>query len=299
MDIVRTFFAVLFSILKAGPAHQAPGVPTPGPLPQDVPTPIGKPANLPPLGDKILKRGMPINGLVVALQKRLIEIGYQDLNPDGDFGEVTQTAVRQFQLHRNLDPDGEVGTNTWTQLARADAGQVLPPLLPPSTAKYGAAPDWYNFAAADIGFHEKGNNQGLDHLIAEAGGIGSNGDPWCAIFVNAKVHKAGFATSGNALARSFESSKNFIKLDGPALGAITTMWRDSPSAGIGHVFLYDGEGPNGIRGIGGNETDQVKRSFHERRRVVGYYWPKGAPLPARIGPIAVNGVTDPVNTKET
>lgn len=305
--MLRDFFAALFALLKSGPKPKAPGVPTPGPLPPQIPTPPGKTAVLPPLNGKILKRGMPTNDLVLALQKhlvlalqkRLIEIGFKDLIADGEFGEVTQAAVRQFQLHRNLNPDGEVGDLTWAQLVMADAAQVLPPLLPPSETKFGEAPPWYKFAAADIGFHEKGNNQGLDRLIAEAGGVGSNGDPWCAIFINAKVHKAGLPTSGSAMARSFEHNKNFIKLSGPALGAIVTNWRDSPSSGLGHVFFYDGESSSGVRGIGGNESDSVKRSNHARARVVGYYWPKNAPPPTRIGPIPVHGAVDPLNTKET
>lgn len=294
----RAFFAALFAALKAGPKPQAPGVPTPGPLPKDLPTLPGKKAGLAPLNGVILKRGSK-GPLVEALQRRLVEIGYKDLNVDSEVGEVTEAAIRQFQRSRNLNPDGEVGDLTWAQLDAADAATVLPPLLPPPLAKFGGAPPWYPLAAADIGFHEVGDNQGLDRLIAEAGGIGSNGDPWCAIFVNAKVHKAGFATSGNALARSFEHSDNFIKLAGPALGAITTMWRDSPGSGLGHVFFYDGESAGGIRGIGGNENDEVRRSNHDRRRVMGYYWPKDAPPPARIGPVPVNGASDPLNTKET
>lgn len=294
--MVRSFFEALFAAMKTGP--KPGGVPTPGPLPTEIPTPMGKPANLPPLGEKILKRGMPVNDLVVALQKRLVEIGFHDLNPDGDFGEVTQTAVRQFQLHRNLNPDGDVGGMTWAQLTRADAAQILPPLLPPSTEKFGEAPGWYKLAALDIGFHEKGNNQGLEHLLAEAG-FGHNGDAWCSIFAGAKVRKAGFPNTMNAMARSYEKNKNFIKLSGPALGCIVTMWRVSPHDGQGHVFFYDGESAAGIRGIGGNESDGVKRSMHERARVVGYYWPATAPLPARIGPIPINGAADPLNTKET
>lgn len=296
--MIRALIAALLAALQSGPKPAPAGIPTPGPLPVQVPTPIGKDAVLPPLNGRILKSGLVNDAWVKALQKRLVEIGYHDLNVDGDFGEVTVVAVRRFQSARNLDPDGEVGSGTWAQLARADAAQVLPPLLPPSTAKYGEAPAWYQFAAAEIGFHEKGVNQGLEHLIAEAG-FGKNGDAWCSLFIGAKVKKAGYPNTMNAMARSFEHDKNFVKLSGPALGCIVTMWRISPTNGQGHVFFYDGESASGVRGIGGNETDQVKRSFHERRRVVGYYWPATAPMPARIGPIPVNGATDPINTKET
>jgi hypothetical protein len=74
---------------------------------------------------------------VLALQRRLSELGYSDLVLDGAFGAVTQTAVRKFQSAHNLDPDGEAGELTLAELGRAAGGK--PPLLPPA-AKYGDPP---------------------------------------------------------------------------------------------------------------------------------------------------------------
>lgn len=234
---------------------------------------------------------------VRALQTRLHAVGYSDLLIDGDFGEVTDKAVRDFQLKRNLDPDGEVGDMTWGELGKADAAITKPPLLPPSTAKYGEPPPWYKLAEKDIGFRERGTNQGLDVLIKQAG-YGANGWQWCKLFVGAKLKVAGYPSQASGMARSVETDPNFTKLSGPALGAIVTMYREPKSSGKGHIFLYDGESSLGIRGIGGNESDMVKRSFHARNRVVGYYWPKTAPPPAKVGPIIVNSSSDILNTKE-
>jgi len=64
------------------------------------------------------------------------------------------------------------------------------------------------------------------------------------------------------------------------------MWRIAPKDGQGHVFLYDGENAKGVRGIGANESDSIKRSMHERARIVGYYWPRDFPLPI-VKPIIV------------
>ena len=36
--------------------------------------------------------------------------------PDGDFGPVTEKAVRDFQTKADLEPDGEIGADTWTAL---------------------------------------------------------------------------------------------------------------------------------------------------------------------------------------
>lgn len=223
---------------------------------------------------------------VTELQTRLQEIGYRDLNVDGVFGPVTETAVRSFQTARNVDPDGEVGELTIAELNKPDAATRLPPLLPPAP-RHGDPPQWYKAAEADIGFHETGVNRGIEKFIASAK-TGSLGDPWCAIWVNAKLEESGVRGSRSPAARSFESNANFVRLSGPALGAITTMWRQSKSSGLGHVFLYDGENESGIRGIGANEDDEIKRSFHDRSRVVGYFWPKAKPVPA-VGTIAVSG----------
>ncbi len=43
--------------------------------------------------------------------------------------------------------------------------------------------------------------------------------------------------------------------------------------------MYDGENSSGVRGIGANEDDQIKRSIHDRRRITGYWWPKSAGKP--------------------
>lgn len=224
------------------------------------------------------------------LQTRLHQIGYIDLVVDGDFGETTETAIRNFQTANNLDPDGEVGDMTWNALNSPSAGIPKPPLNPPSPIKYGEPPPWYKVAEGLIGFHETGDNRGIEKLIAGAH-CGSLGDPWCAIGINYELETSGVPGSRSAMARSFETHKNFVKLFAPALGAITTMWRGSISSGQGHVFLYDGENSNGIRGIGANEDDMVKRSFHTRSRITGYWWPKSVPLP-QTKPIVVTDLND-------
>jgi TolB protein len=54
---------------------------------------------------------------VVALQARLLELGYSELaSADGDFGPLTDQAVRRFQQDSNLVVDGIVGPQTWSAL---------------------------------------------------------------------------------------------------------------------------------------------------------------------------------------
>jgi uncharacterized protein (TIGR02594 family) len=233
---------------------------------------------------------------VKAAQLRLQILGFKDLIADGDFGEVMQKCVREFQTRRNLDPDGEIGPLTVAEMNKADGAIVLPPLNPPSEYKYGKPP-WYLEAEKWIGFHETGTNRGIEKLIAGAK-CGSLGDPWCAIGVNYDLETVGVPGTRSAMARSFETSPNFIKLKMPVVGAITTMWRGSPSSGSGHVFLYDGENSTGVRGIGANEDDQIKRSYHDRSRITGYWWPKNVPLTAETGAVQVSDDTMHQPTKE-
>jgi uncharacterized protein (TIGR02594 family) len=243
---------------------------------------------------RVLERGMKDvetqDGPIWKLQKRLGELGATDLNVDGDFGEVTEQAVRTFQGSHNLDPSGRVDQLTVEELNKARMGSPRPPLNPPSTAKYGDPPPWYKLAEADIGFHEIGVNQGIEKFIDTAkSGTRAQllGQPYCAVGANSCFERSGIQGSRSAMARSFESSPNFVKLSGPALGCVVTMYRGEKSQGYGHVFFYDGENERGIRGIGYNENDQCQRSFHDRSHVIGYYWPKAWSQPA-VGPIKVN-----------
>jgi uncharacterized protein (TIGR02594 family) len=139
-------------------------------------------------------------------------------------------------------------------------------------------------AASFIGFHEKPNNQGLEALIALAK-TGEEGDPWCAIFVNACLESVGIRGTRSPAARSFEHDPNFVQLSAPAFGAIVTNWRGSPASGLGHVYFYAGEDAKGILALGGNQSDQVCYQYEPRNRVVGYWWPKSQLLPV-IGPVA-------------
>lgn len=157
-----------------------------------------------------------------------------------------------------------------------------------ATSGTAGAPAWYARAEKEIGFHEVGENRGIERYITAAR-CGSIGDPWCAIFVNAMLELSNIDGTRSAMARSFETDADFVKLSGPALGCIVTMWRGSPSSGSGHVFLYDGEGPRGVRGIAGNEDDGVRRAFHDRSRITGYWYPRSQPQP-QIGAIHVDSL---------
>ena len=64
-----------------------------------------------------LRRGSK-GATVVELQEALIERGYSlaPYNADGNFGKVTEAAVKAFQKANGLSADGVVGAKTWEAL---------------------------------------------------------------------------------------------------------------------------------------------------------------------------------------
>ncbi|BAY38035.1 hypothetical protein NIES2111_23790 [Nostoc sp. NIES-2111] len=57
--------------------------------------------------------------LVKALQQRLQVSGYYTGALDGDFGLITEAAVKSFQLRNSLKVDGVVGDRTWFAISNA------------------------------------------------------------------------------------------------------------------------------------------------------------------------------------
>jgi uncharacterized protein (TIGR02594 family) len=147
-------------------------------------------------------------------------------------------------------------------------------------------PPWLIAARREIGFREQPGNRGIERYVTLAH-AGSSGDPWCAIFINAMLESAGYPGTRSAAARSFEHSQHFVRPEGPALGCIATMWRQSKASGLGHVFFYLGENDKGLLALGGNQSDQVLVQYEPRSRITGYWWPSSYPLP-KVGPVIVS-----------
>lgn len=146
-------------------------------------------------------------------------------------------------------------------------------------------PPWLTEGLRDLGFHETGENHGIEKFIKDAH-AGSLGDPWCAIAMCAWLERAGIRSPRSASSQSFRHDDNYIRLDGPALGGIAVYWRGVKTSGLGHVGMYIGETPTQVLTLGGNESDAVRKQFEPKARLWGYWWPKSVPLPT-IGAIKV------------
>jgi uncharacterized protein (TIGR02594 family) len=161
------------------------------------------------------------------------------------------------------------------------------PVAPNATAQ--GAPEWYKLASQEIGTREEGDNSGA--AIAryrQLAQCGEDHDPWCAIFANAMFALCNPAVRGtkSASSQSFRSNDNFVKLDGPALGAVTVFWRISPNSGKGHVGFYRGETSESVYVLGGNEGDMVQIEPMSKNQLIGYWWPRSINPPA-VGRIPI------------
>lgn len=137
-------------------------------------------------------------------------------------------------------------------------------------------PPWVTAGLKDLGFHEIRENQGIEKFIKQAH-CGAEGDPWCAIWANAKLEVSGITGTRSAASLSFTTSRHFRRLDGPALGALAVYHR---SGGLGHVGFYMGETDTQILTLGGNESDAVRNQFEPKARFIGYFWPTDVKAPA-------------------
>jgi len=135
---------------------------------------------------------------------------------------------------------------------------------------------------------------------------GNNGVPVitgnCAIFANWALESCGIRGTRSASSQSFRTDPNFVKLDGPAFGALVVFWRAPRAQGVGHVGFYQKENTTHVFTLGGNEGDMVKEEWLPKAAssfgLEGYYWPKAADLP-KTGPVTVSVATPLVTVKVT
>jgi uncharacterized protein (TIGR02594 family) len=169
----------------------------------------------------------------------------------------------------------------------APAPPATPSPAPAPKTPFSDAPKWFLGSLHDIGFHETGDNQGIEEFIAQ-GKTGSLGDPWCAIWMNAKLEMAGIRGTRSPAALSFTRDPGFVQLDKPSLGCIVVFWRNSRASGQGHVGEYWGENDTHVWVLGGNESNMVQVEALPKDSptfgLIGYWWPKSVALPTG-GPV--------------
>jgi uncharacterized protein (TIGR02594 family) len=160
-----------------------------------------------------------------------------------------------------------------------------------------SGPPWLLVSAKELGVKETPGPRATLRVIEyrRIAGCDLTGDdgsvPWCRIYVCAIFALCGIPYLKSWMARAVERDPNFVRLPGPALGAVCSFWRGSRAGGLGHTGFYRGETPTKVLVEGGNESDAVRRAFYPKSSgamgLVGYYWPKASALP-KVGPVHVD-----------
>ena len=123
-------------------------------------------------------------------------------------------------------------------------------------------------------------------LMAYAETYQHDDTPWCSLCAAFCLtvagyippFKAGSDTDCYYWAQSFASDPNYVEIDEPALGAICVMTRE----GGGHVTLFEGwanSAHTSYKGRGGNQSDSVNIGTFYTSDLIGFFWPREAPLP--------------------
>ncbi|MFB7241700.1 peptidoglycan-binding protein [Streptomyces populi] len=128
-------------------------------------------------------------GCVTELQSLLNHHG-ADLAVDGDFGPLTDSAVRDFQVEKGLSVDGRVGPNTKAALY----GAVTPPSSPAPGGGYGKILD---VAAAEVGTVE-GSARANSYGSAVGLSLSTSNYAWCATFVSWVARQTGASSYRNS-----------------------------------------------------------------------------------------------------
>jgi uncharacterized protein (TIGR02594 family) len=236
-----------------------------------------------------LERGA--RGTYVREVQEALRAAGHELIADGEFGPVTEAAVKRFQAAHGIAPDGAVGAKTAAALLRAKlpAGVAAPAPAHVVLPSVVAIAPWLAIMRALSGTREipgaKSNPlilgwvqeilQVFPELAPNLDWYRNDDTPWCGLataYVMAKTgHKPPFAPLYALSWRDWG-----IKMVKPALGAVLVFKR----AGGGHVGLYEGEDDAAYHVRGGNQSDSINVTRVAKNRCVGIRWPSGAPFAA-------------------
>lgn len=148
-------------------------------------------------------------------------------------------------------------------------------------------PKWLETALKYIGTKEIPGKDNNPIIIdwwkkIKQGGIKDDETAWCAAFVGGVLEECGITSSRSAGARSYQNWGH--RLNGPAVGAIVSFWRDDPKGWKGHVGFVVGKDQAGnLLVLGGNQGDTVNIKPFAITRVLAYSWPVTVELPKEIG----------------
>jgi len=237
--------------------------------------------------------GEPDEGLVRAIQQRLVARGCGPAGEPGTFDVETRAAVKLFQarfpdcLGRPLKVDGKVGPLTWPALF----GCAAPP--PPAGAASDLAGAALEVAVSQLGVLERppGSNRGpeVDRYLRSVGLDPAAGSyAWCAAFVhwcfaeaasrlgvsNPAIRTAGVLDHWRKAARSPAACRvrGADAAQDPTLVLPGAVFAISVGRGLGHMGLVEAVDGGNLVTVEGNTNDDGSREgigvFRRRGRKV-------------------------------
>ena len=242
-----------------------PGPSAEGPDGIEIP-PIGeRPADpVPRFPGGYLRRGLENSPHVQLLQRQLKRFGADPGSTDGDFGMVTEFAVKLFQARsadlsgEPLEIDGVVGALTWGALfgpdsIKGDVGPVTPPPQPGTVAR-----TVIEIAGDEVGVREQplGSNSGprVDDYVRAAGLDPAGAHPWCMCFAYWCFRETAKRLGGTSLVPQAASVhiawEKSSALPAPVRVVTAAQARANPLLVVpGMVFFIDTGGGKGHAGI--------------------------------------------------
>jgi uncharacterized protein (TIGR02594 family) len=137
------------------------------------------------------------------------------------------------------------------------------------------------FYTSELAGHNRNNPRILEYHSASRGHATDDETSWCSSFVNWVMREIGVQGTGRANARSWRNWGNPIPLAAPQYGAVTVLWRESPSSWKGHVGFFAGIERGRLILLGGNQGDAVSLRPYPRSHLLDFRWPPGFPPPNR------------------
>ena len=212
-----------------------------------------------------------------------------NIEADGFIGRNTEAALKQFYDQHNCELDSIL--EDLSEAEHLDVETQPPTALPseaPAPHEVKIIPGWLLIAESHIGereIHGKKHNP-LILMMWKVLGLPFKNDetPWCAGAVGYCLEKAGYRSTRNGMARSYETYGE--ECDPDKEGAILVFYRGRKKSPYGHVAMRartKPRAPSVIPTLGGNQGDEFCIKQYERRKLITARWPTPEDrLPAKM-----------------
>lgn len=225
---------------------------------------------------------------IIGIQSALKRAGFDPGPLDGVRGAKTDAAIIAFKKSIGYRATTYIGPLTKAALFEGRIDKARNDKQMVGSAK---DPAWLKLARTYLGLREYRGSRHNAKILSwwSRLGLGFRDDetPWCAGFVNGVMDECGFKLPPKkyrAAALGWRWTGHGTRLPGPAYGSIVDMTRRG-KPGFGHTgFVVGRDRFRNIMVLGGNQGDCVSiKPFDIAARDGRFYWPDGAPIPAKTG----------------